>query len=164
MVWCLFDANSISDPMLFMVYGNFKNKFRWNLNRNAAIFIKENWLNISSAKITAILSLPQCFNQSQARATLEFITWTYGVVVPCFVVVRYHQSLMDLSDQFTQPLKVVPQNPVKSRGREIGCYMDRVVPKSNRPRYLPIFRSIVKVYTRISHLRDFTGSCDRTLA
>ena len=37
-----------------------RNKRQWNLNQNVFIFIQENAFEMSSAKLSAILSRPQC--------------------------------------------------------------------------------------------------------
>ena len=65
----------------------------------------------------------------------------------------------------TRQYKKACINLVKSRSREIGSYNDNIAMKltgisaSLLPSCMLYFRTIGKVYTRISQLRDFTRFC-----
>ena len=81
---------------------------------------------------------------------------------------KYSMPLRSSGLLFTKRLDVLPTNLVKSRSRENGCYNDRIVLKLDRhldivaARCLSNFRTIRKVETRISLLRNFTRSCGKT--
>ena len=55
-------AKPLSEPMLEYLYYTIRNKFQWNFNRNAYIFIQENAFKDVVREKAAILCRPQCVN------------------------------------------------------------------------------------------------------
>ena len=67
---------------------------------------------------------------------------------------------------FTKQTSVLPQDLVKSRSHDIGCYIDRVVLKLNRHLGGATVEVPIQFWgdwkSRISRLRYFTTSCGKT--
>ena len=53
----LFGTKPLSKPMLHITIGTHRNKFQWNLNQNAKIYIQENEIRNVICKMAAILSV-----------------------------------------------------------------------------------------------------------
>ena len=58
MVWCLFGAKSLSEPMLILSVRLLKNIFQINFVRNKTVWCKKGYLKMSSVKWCSLNSMP----------------------------------------------------------------------------------------------------------
>ena len=95
----LIGAKPLSEPMLDVVYSNFRNKFQWNFKLNSYICVQENWFLNAVCEMAAILSWPQRIHDDIMKGKhfpryLPFVRGIYGSPVNSLHKGQWRGALM----------------------------------------------------------------------
>ena len=101
MVCRLDGAKPLSEPMIYIVNWILRNKLKWKYNRHSSISIHENAIESVVCKMAAILSRPQCVNETcgycvpsdsiqiKLHSMNEIVYMTNSTIFKCWRYVYY---------------------------------------------------------------------------